>query len=133
MPVARRLTNTSKEYQVSDSCLNASVLALCAALTFGAPAINAADAPPAGQVTSKAQAQASAEGRGTVNKIDAAAGIITVRHDPIAALRWPAMSMDFKVTEKKLLAGLQPGQAISFTLVKQESGSYAISRISAAK
>lgn len=74
-----------------------------------------------------------AQGKGTVVKVDAAAGVVNLRHEPIAVLKWPAMAMDFKVTDHKLLAGLKPGQAVVFGLVKDPATGYAIARIEVAK
>lgn len=72
---------------------------------------------------------AAIQGTGKINKVDAAAGVVNMRHEPIPALKWRAMTMDFKVTDKKLLAKLKPGQAVNFSLVKIESGEYLISSI----
>lgn len=56
-----------------------------------------------------------ASGTGTVTAIDAAAGKITLNHDPIAKLEWPAMEMGFAVEADKL-AGIDVGDAVSFDL-----------------
>ena len=74
-----------------------------------------------------------AQGKGTVVTVDATAGIVNLNHEPIPALKWPAMTMDFKVTDRKLLAGLKPGQSIVFALIKDPVAGYLISRIEAAK
>ena len=57
-------------------------------------------------------AAGSVEGTGVVKKIDAKSGSVTIAHDPIKALNWPAMTMPFKMADAKLLDGLQPGQTI---------------------
>ncbi len=76
--------------------------------------------------------QAAAQGKGTLKKIDAAKGVVTMSHEPIAALSWPAMTMDLKVRDKKLLDGFKPGQAVVFDLEKAGDG-YVISKLTAAK
>lgn len=44
--------------------------------------------------------------------VDAANLQVTLEHDAVAELNWPAMTMPFKVADAKLLQGLQPGQTI---------------------
>ena len=72
-------------------------------------------------------------GKGIVKKVDAAAGVVKLAHDPIPAIKWPAMTMDLKVRDAKQLAGLKPEQKVDFGLVKGANGQYVISRIGAAK
>ena len=72
-------------------------------------------------------------GRGVVKKVDAAAGVVKLAHEPIPAIKWPAMTMDIKVQDAKLLTGLKPEQKVDFSLVKGADGQYVISRIGAAK
>lgn len=74
----------------------------------------------------------AASGKGTINRIDSAAATINISHEPIPALKWPAMAMDFKVADQRLLAGLKPGQTIGFGLAKDATHGYVISRIEAA-
>lgn len=62
----------------------------------------------------------TAEGEGVVTAVNTAAGTITVRHGPIAALRWPAMTMAFPVQSPSLLTGVTVGARVRFTLVNHE-------------
>jgi Cu(I)/Ag(I) efflux system periplasmic protein CusF len=39
---------------------------------------------------------------------------VTLKHQPIPALGWPSMTMDFKATPPSLLDGLKVGQKIAF-------------------
>lgn len=66
-----------------------------------------------------APAAASVEGVGVVKKIDAKAMSVTIDHDPIKALNWPAMVMPFKVADKAVLEGLKVGAKVRFTLSGQ--------------
>jgi Cu/Ag efflux protein CusF len=75
----------------------------------------------------------AASGKGTVNQIDNAGGIVNITHEAIPALKWPAMTMDFKVTDKKLLSRVKTGQTVSFGLNKDPQAGYVISHIEAAK
>lgn len=72
------------------------------------------------------------QGKGTLKKIDAAKGVVTMSHEPIAALGWPAMTMDLKVRDNKLLDGFKPGQAVVFDLEKA-GAVYVITKMTAAK
>lgn len=57
----------------------------------------------------------TAHGVGTIKAIDAKAPSLTLAHGPVAEVRWPAMTMTFKVAEAKLLKGLKPGRKVAFT------------------
>jgi Cu/Ag efflux protein CusF len=78
-------------------------------------------------------AAANLQGMGVVNKVDNTAGIINISHEAIAALQWPAMTMDFKVADRKMLANLKAGQSIVFGLGKDPAVGYIITRIEPAK
>ncbi len=85
-------------------------------------------------VTNKPVAPAAdIQGKGIVKKIDSAAGNVNIAHEAIAALQWPAMTMDFKVSDRKLLANLQAGQSIVFVLGKDPVVGYVITRIEPVK
>lgn len=55
-------------------------------------------------------------GEGTVNKVDVRAGSVNLTHEPIASLGWPAMTMDFVVSDREQLAALKPGQRVRFEM-----------------
>lgn len=57
-----------------------------------------------------------AKGTGTVTAIDKAAGTITLDHDPIPDLKWPAMTMAFETTPVTLLDTVKVGDKVSFEL-----------------
>jgi len=62
---------------------------------------------------------------GTVKKVDAKAGVVTLAHEPVKSMNWPAMTMDFKVKDKMLLDKLSIGKKVSFEFV-QENKDYVI-------
>jgi len=103
---------------------NLILLALACALP-----VQAADAPAA----KSAMPAEAAQGSGVVKKVDAANGIVNIAHEPIPALKWPAMIMDFKVADKKLLDGIKPGQSVNFGISKDAKVGFVISRIGAGK
>ncbi|MGH6951665.1 MAG: copper-binding protein [Vitreimonas sp.] len=89
--------------------------------------IAAACSPPASQDASKAgdgmnmEASAPAAagpiaGTGAVTQIDAAAGTITIDHEPIAAINWPQMTMQFTAEDPSILQGISVGDRVSFEL-----------------
>ena len=54
---------------------------------------------------------------GVVTQIEG--GSITLDHAPVPALKWPAMTMAFKLADPTLARGLKEGQSVSFTFDKQ--------------
>jgi Cu(I)/Ag(I) efflux system protein CusF len=48
--------------------------------------------------------------------VDPKAGTVTIAHQPISAIGWPAMTMPFKVADPALLDKLVAGSRIRFTL-----------------
>jgi Cu(I)/Ag(I) efflux system membrane fusion protein len=68
------------------------------------------------------------KGEGSVEAVDLAQASVTITHGPIASLKWPGMTMDFKVKEPALLRTLKPGQSISFEFVAETGGEYNIVR-----
>jgi Cu(I)/Ag(I) efflux system membrane fusion protein len=89
-------------------------------------------APAAGTVPTAATTPATHRGEGTVEAVDPAHASVTLAHGPIASLKWPAMTMDFKVKDAALLRTLKPGQKIVFDLVGEIGGEYTIVRVQAA-
>ncbi|MGP1679309.1 MAG: efflux RND transporter periplasmic adaptor subunit, partial [Burkholderiales bacterium] len=70
--------------------------------------------------------------KGTVEAVDLTGAGVTLAHGAIASLKWPAMTMDFKVKDKTLLRTLKPGQKITFDLIGEPGGEYTIVGIQAA-
>jgi Cu(I)/Ag(I) efflux system periplasmic protein CusF len=54
-----------------------------------------------------------ASATGTIEAIDAAAGKITIAHEPVPSLQWPAMTMGFRATPEQV-ASVQVGQTVRF-------------------
>ena len=48
-----------------------------------------------------------------INTIDASAGKITIAHEPVPSLQWPAMTMGFRATPEQV-ASVQVGQTVRF-------------------
>ena len=59
---------------------------------------------------------ADAQGVGVVKAIDTANGTITLKHQAIASIQWPAMTMTFKVASPDLLNAAKVGDTVNFGL-----------------
>jgi Cu(I)/Ag(I) efflux system periplasmic protein CusF len=59
------------------------------------------------------------KGAGTVQKVDPAGGSVTIAHGPIESMKWPAMTMTFKVKDKALLEKVKQGEKVDFDFVQQ--------------
>ena len=78
--------------------------------------------------------QAAAKGsshqaEGTVDGIDAAAGTISLNHGPVASLKWPTMTMEFKAANASLLQGLKPGAKVAVEFVERQPGEWVITAV----
>ena len=59
---------------------------------------------------------------GVVKALDPSGKRVTIAHQPVEALGWPAMTMTFSVKDRKLMDKLHPGKKIKFEFVKDGSG-----------
>lgn len=62
------------------------------------------------------QTQKVAQGTGVVKAIHTADGTVTIQHQAIASIHWPAMTMTFKADPPSLLEGIKVGEKVTFTL-----------------
>lgn len=72
-------------------------------------------------------------GMGKVKSIMAGHGMLTLEHEPIESLGWPAMTMDFTTVDGVDLSDIKAGQSVHFELQKQASGDYKITAIKPVK
>ena len=66
---------------------------------------------------------------GTVKSVDTMAGKLVIAHDPIPALKWPAMTMDFRLADKAMTEKVKAGDKVKFTLTPGEKGNYIVTTI----
>jgi Cu(I)/Ag(I) efflux system protein CusF len=59
---------------------------------------------------------ADAQGVGVIKAIDTARGTITLQHEAIKAIGWPAMTMRFKAASPDLLTAAKVGDRVRFGL-----------------
>lgn len=100
--------------------LTCSICALAAALPLGSQAQSPAPAAPA--------ASAAPLAEGEVRRIDKEGGKVTIKHGVIQSLDMPPMTMVFTAQDKALLAPLQVGDKIRFSVVN-EGGKYLVTQI----
>ena len=68
------------------------------------------------------------EAVGVIDEIDEAKGVVTISHEAIKSLDWPAMTMNFTVKDTKLLHKLSKGKKIHFAFI-QKTGKYIITDV----
>jgi Cu/Ag efflux protein CusF len=66
---------------------------------------------------------------GVVRKVDTAKRKVTLSHEAIAAIGWPAMTMDFAVAPDVDLLAVQAGQPVDFNLARSGQGQYTVIKI----
>ena len=78
------------------------------------------------QITPVADAHTVYQTTGMVRKIIADTHSLKITHDPIPALNWPTMTMDFALAPELSLTAIQVGQKLAFTLKKISDLEYQI-------
>lgn len=63
-----------------------------------------------------------------VKRVDAKAGTVTLAHEPVKSLNWPAMTMGFKVTDRSLLDKLVEGKKVEVEF-KQVGKDYVLTSV----
>jgi Cu(I)/Ag(I) efflux system membrane fusion protein len=79
--------------------------------------------------TALSPAQVRYRGEGNIEAIVFAHATVTLAHGPIPSLKWPAMTMDFRVQEAALLQSFKPGQKVVFEIAEEPAGEFVIVRI----
>lgn len=72
-------------------------------------------------------------GEGKVNSVDAASRKVNMTHGPVAALKWPGMTMDFGVAPGVDMGAFKPGAKVDFTLKQGAGGMYEIDSVKPAQ
>jgi len=85
-------------------------------------------APPPAAATSTPAASGH-QAHGTVEELDLKAATLSIAHGPVASLKWPAMTMEFKAANAALLQDLKPGAEVDFEFVERAPGEWVITRI----
>ncbi len=89
-------------------------------------AVSGFSAPEAKVGASK---QVGHQASGRIDDYDPKTGTATIEHGPIDSLKWPAMTMEFKVANEGLVKELKPGSRIDFEFVERGQGEWVITAI----
>ena len=88
-----------------------------------------ADAPME-QMNKESSTATTAQAVGVITAIDTKENILTLNHEAIPAIKWPAMTMGFKVADPALLSGLTVGDKVDFEL-KADGENYIVIAVKA--
>ncbi|ABI56740.1 copper-binding protein [Alkalilimnicola ehrlichii MLHE-1] len=92
-------------------------------LTFG---LMLAAVPALAHDSHHGSSAVTAEGQGVLQAINTEARTVTLSHEPIPELRWPAMEMDLPLREAEMASGFHAGDAVRFTLEQVGETDYEI-------
>jgi Cu(I)/Ag(I) efflux system membrane fusion protein len=107
----------------AESNLKAAVGGFAAAPAATASATAVAPTPaPAAKATGH-------QAEGKVEDVDTKAGTVSLAHGAIASLKWPAMTMEFKVANAALFTALKPGAQVAFEFVERSPGEWVITSV----
>jgi len=56
---------------------------------------------------------------------------VMISHEPVASLKWPAMTMGFALANPALVEKLKPGTPIAFEFVERKPGEWVITQVEA--
>ncbi len=76
-----------------------------------------------------ASKQVGHQASGRIDSYDPKTGLASVEHGPIDSLKWPAMTMEFKIANEGLLKDLKPGARIDFEFVERGQGEWVITAV----
>ena len=93
---------------------------------FAGPAPSVSVAASATTVNATPGKGAGHRAEGKVEDVDHKAGTVNMTHGPVASLKWPAMTMEFKVANGELLKALKPDARVSFEFVERAAGEWVI-------
>ena len=111
------------------------ILACSAAVTLPAYAAmgNMPGMDNMGTVSGQATKAQTFMGQGKINSINPDANTVNVAMDPVKALGWPSMSMNFLLQNTAMLNGYKAGEMVNFSFAKDTAGGYVITRITPVK
>ena len=116
----------------AESNLKAALGGLGSSAPVPAPAAAASAAPAMAAQTVQGAGPAKTVGHqatGTVDSVDLKTGTVSLNHGPIASLKWPAMTMEFKAANAALLQGLKPGTKVTVEFIERQPGEWVITSV----
>ena len=66
---------------------------------------------------------------GTLDDIDAATGRLLITHEPVASLKWPAMTMEFVPSNDAVAKAARPGDAIRLEFLERKPGEWVVTKL----
>ena len=66
------------------------------------------------------------EASGVIEGVDASSRTLKIKHGPIKTMNMMGMTMNFKVADPSMIAGVKPGQKINFVLTQDNQGQFVI-------
>jgi Cu(I)/Ag(I) efflux system membrane fusion protein len=69
------------------------------------------------------------QAQGSIDSLDIASNTVSVTHEPIPALQWPAMTMEFGLASPEVAKGVPPGAPMRFEFEDRGDGEFVITRI----
>jgi Cu(I)/Ag(I) efflux system membrane fusion protein len=113
----------------AESNLKAAVGGFAAAPAVASSAMSATPIPTQAQAPAAKTSGHRAEGK--VEDVDTKAGTVSLAHGAIASLKWPAMTMEFKVANAALFNALKPGSTVAFEFVERAPGEWVVTSVKA--
>lgn len=104
------------------------MLVLALAGTLAVSAAEVSSQKKEGSSPGAQAAPAAVKATGVVIGKDAAMGRIIIKHDPVPALKWPAMTMSFRISAE-LAKDLKADQKVEFDLVPRGDMDGTITRV----
>lgn len=83
---------------------------------------------PDASMKSSSEAKMAHQAVGVVKKVDTKTGVATLTHEAVNSLKWPAMTMGFRVKDKMLFDKLIEGRTVHFEFVQEPKG-YVITQV----
>lgn len=75
---------------------------------------------------SRGQQQERIRGSGAIKSVDGPGARITLLHEAIPGMNWPAMTMTFRVDNRAILRGMKPGDRVQFEFQRSRTGQYPV-------
>ena len=85
--------------------------------------------PQAATASAPVPRAAGHQAEGTIDSIDLKDGTLSLNHGPVASLKWPAMTMEFKVANASLLKDLKPGAKVAVEFIERQPGEWVITSV----
>ena len=86
-------------------------------------------AAPATTPAASATRTVGHQATGTVDGVDLKDGTVSISHGPVASLKWPAMTMEFKAANAAVLQTLKPGAKVTIEFIERQPGEWVITSV----